>query len=77
MDKVAWKAHLKQEKKDKCRRKRLAREKFEKENCGGYQLIYPFVTYAEEDMINARIDKEEKALLGNIKDRPGSADSNG
>jgi hypothetical protein len=74
MDKAAWKAHLKKDRKDKIKRKRLAREKYEKDHCGGYQLIYPFVSYAEEDMINARIEKEEKAMG---KDRPSSADSNG
>ena len=36
MDKAAWKAHLKQEKMQKARKKRLAREKYEKNNCGGY-----------------------------------------
>jgi hypothetical protein len=76
MDKAAWKAHLKQEKHNKARKKRLQREKYEKDNCGGYQLIYPLVSYAEEDIISARIEKEEIAM-GKKQDRPGSADSGG
>ena len=63
MEKAAWKEHLKEEKRERLRMKRLAREKFEKENCGGYCLVYPFVSYAEEDMISARIEKEQKALI--------------
>ncbi len=31
------------------RKKRMiAREKYEKDNCGQYELIYPLVTYQEE-----------------------------
>ena len=55
----------------KARKKRLAREKYEKNNCGGYQLIYPLVSYAEEDMIAARIEQEEVAM----GKRPTTADS--
>jgi hypothetical protein len=57
MDRSTWKSHLKEERNERLARKRLAREKFEKEHCGGYRLIYPFVSYAEEDMISARVDK--------------------
>ncbi len=31
----------------------LAREKYEKDNCGSYELIYPLVSYQEEFDINA------------------------
>lgn len=36
-------------------RKRLLREKTEATLCGGYELIYPFVTYEEEELIKARV----------------------
>lgn len=35
--------------------KRLQRETTEKATCGGYQIIYPFVTYAEEDLIKEKV----------------------
>ena len=61
MDKAQWKEHLKEEKREFCRTTRLAREKFEKDNCGGYCLVYPFVSYEEEDMISAMIEKQSEA----------------
>ena len=36
-------------------KKRLLREKAEKALCGGYELVYPFVTYAEEERIRLKV----------------------
>ena len=36
-------------------RKRLLREKTEAALCGGYELIYPFVSYEEEELIKAKV----------------------
>ena len=44
-----------QSKHDKINKKRLVREKNEKALCGGYELIYPFVTYEEEDIIKDKV----------------------
>ena len=36
-------------------KKRLLREKNERALQGGYELIYPFVTYEEEEQIKQRV----------------------
>jgi cellobiose-specific phosphotransferase system component IIB len=41
-------------------KKRLLREKNEKATCGDYDLIYPFVTYAEEELIKEKVAQLEK-----------------
>ena len=45
----------KQAKDDLQIKKRLIREKNEKALCGGYELIYPFVTYEEEERIKEKV----------------------
>lgn len=44
-----------QSKQDLINSKRLQREVNEKATCGGYQVIYPFITYAEEDLIKDKV----------------------
>lgn len=36
-------------------RKRLQREKTEAALCGGYELIYPFVSYEEDELIKTKV----------------------
>ena len=56
MPQVVSKANMRnlamQSKQDLILKKRLLREKNEAALCGGYELIYPFVTYEEEEQIN-------------------------
>ena len=42
-------------KQDMIIKKRLLREKKEQTLKGGYQLIYPFISYAEEEKIKERV----------------------
>ena len=42
-------------KQDMIVKKRLMREKKEKTLKGGYELVYPFVSYAEEEKIKERV----------------------
>jgi hypothetical protein len=58
MDKASWKAKQIQDKNDIRKKKRLLREKNEAKLCGNYDLVYPIVSYAEEDMIRDRIALE-------------------
>ena len=44
-----------QSKHDLIMKKRLIRERNEKALKGGYDLIYPFVTYEEEQMIGRKV----------------------
>jgi len=37
-------------------RKRLQREQNEAALCGGYELVYPFVTYEEEEIIKNKVN---------------------
>ena len=37
------------------KKKRLLREKYEKANCGLFELVYPPVSYKEEEAIKERI----------------------
>ena len=46
----------KQAKDDLLIKKRLIREKNERALCGGYELIYPFVSYEEEERIKDKIN---------------------
>jgi hypothetical protein len=73
LDKASWKGHLAKEKAEKKRKKRLLRERVEKTKQGNYDLIYPIVTYAEEDMITDRVlvEKEARGLIKpENKDKP-------
>jgi len=45
------------------------REKAEKNLAGGYDLIYPIVSYAEEDMIRDRIALENPNNKYKINDK--------
>ena len=45
------------------------REKAEKNLCGGYDLIYPIVSYAEEDMIRDRIATENPNNKYKVNDK--------
>ena len=40
-----------QSKQDLLTKKRLMKEKIERALCGGYELVYPFVSYEEEERI--------------------------
>jgi len=41
----------------------LAREKYEKDNCGQYELIYPLVSYQEEfDVLSGAIPAPVSSL---------------
>ena len=55
MSKVSMQNLAKQAKDDLQIKKRLIREKNEKALCGGYELIYPFVTYEEEERIKEKV----------------------
>jgi hypothetical protein len=60
LDKASWKEHLAKEKAEKKRKKRLVRERVEKNKQGNYDLIYPLVSYAEEDMVTDRVAAEKE-----------------
>ena len=45
-----------QSKQDLIIRKRLQREQNEAALCGGYELVYPFVSYEEEEIIKNRVN---------------------
>ena len=55
VSKVSMQNLAKQAKDDLQIKKRLIREKNEKALCGGYELIYPFVTYEEEERIKEKV----------------------
>ena len=55
MSKVSLRNLALQSKQDLLIKKRLIREKTEKALCGGYELIYPFVTYEEEEKIKEKV----------------------
>ena len=44
-----------QSKQDLIIKKRLLREKNEGATCGGYELIYPFISYEEEEKIREKV----------------------
>lgn len=45
-----------QSKQDLLIKKRLMREQTERALCGGYELIYPYVTYEEEERIKEKVN---------------------
>ena len=45
-----------QSKQDLIIRKRLQREQNEAALCGGYELVYPFVSYEEEEIIKHKVN---------------------
>lgn len=49
-----------QSKQDMIIKKRLLREKNERALCGGYELIYPFVTYEDEEKIKERVTQLQR-----------------
>ena len=61
MPQVVSKANMRnlamQSKQDLILKKRLLREKNEAALCGGYELIYPFVSYEEEEQINKQVSQ--------------------
>ena len=56
MNKVELKQLAMQSKQDLIVKRRMQRELKEAALCGGYELVYPFVSYAEEEQIKSKVE---------------------